>query len=65
MDSDNNKMVYHIFPADVPFHDTLTNTMWLTSGPKVQALETEIEQFIGGGNALCVNSCFNRKDKTI
>jgi len=37
-------------------HDTLTNTGWLTSGPKVQALETEIEQFIGGGNALCVNS---------
>lgn len=37
-------------------HDTLTNTGWLTSGPKVQALETEIEKFIGGGNALCVNS---------
>ena len=36
--------------------DTLTNTGWLTSGPKVKALEEEIKKFIGSDNALCVNS---------
>ena len=36
--------------------DTLTNTGWLTSGPKVRALEDEIMKFIGADNALCVNS---------
>ena len=47
-----------VIDADViaEMHDTLINTGWLTSGPKVQALEKELEQFIGGGNALCVNS---------
>lgn len=47
-----------VIDADViaEMHDTLTNTGWLTSGPKVQALEKELELFIGGGNALCVNS---------
>lgn len=36
--------------------DTLTNTGWLTSGPKVKALEEELKKFIGSNNALCVNS---------
>ena len=36
--------------------DTLTNTGWLTSGPKVKALEEELKKFIGSDNALCVNS---------
>ena len=36
--------------------DTLTNTGWLTSGPKVKALEEELKKFIGSDNALCINS---------
>ena len=36
--------------------DTLTNTGWLTSGPKVKALEEEIKKFVGSDNALCINS---------
>ena len=35
---------------------TLTVTGWLTSGPKVRALEDEIGKFIGNRNTLCVNS---------
>lgn len=36
--------------------NTLTVTRWLTSGPKVRALENEIGGFIGNNNILCVNS---------
>jgi dTDP-4-amino-4,6-dideoxygalactose transaminase len=36
--------------------DTLTRTGWLTSGPKVRALEEEIAKFIGNPRVLCVNS---------
>ncbi|MCB0570217.1 MAG: DegT/DnrJ/EryC1/StrS family aminotransferase [Phaeodactylibacter sp.] len=35
--------------------DCLTNTGWLTSGPKVRALEAEVERLCGAP-ALCVNS---------
>ena len=47
-----------LIDADViaEMQDTLTNTRWLTSGPKVRALETEIQKFTGGEFALCVNS---------
>lgn len=36
--------------------DTLTNTGWLTTGPKARALEEEIRQFTGSEAVLCVNS---------
>ncbi len=36
-------------------NDTLTNTGWLTTGPKVRMLETEISK-ITGTPVLCVNS---------
>lgn len=36
--------------------DTLTNSKWLTSGPKVRALEAELCKLTGAGNALCVCS---------
>lgn len=36
--------------------DTLTVSGWLTSGPKVRALEEEIGKFIGNDNVICVNS---------
>ncbi len=36
--------------------DTLTNTGWLTTGPKAKALEEEIKQFTGAKETLCVNS---------
>lgn len=36
--------------------DTLTNTGWLTSGPKVKALEDEVVRYTGAPKALCVNS---------
>ena len=36
--------------------DTLTNTGWLTSGPKVKALEIEINSFTKAHGTLCVNS---------
>jgi dTDP-4-amino-4,6-dideoxygalactose transaminase len=36
--------------------DTLTNTGWLTTGPKTKALEEEIKRFTGAKEALCVNS---------
>lgn len=36
--------------------DTLTNTGWLTSGPKVRALEEEIRKFTECEAVLCVNS---------
>ena len=36
--------------------DTLTNTGWLTSGPKVLALEQEIKKYTGTDAVVCVNS---------
>jgi len=36
--------------------DCLTNTGWLTSGPKVRLLEEEIGKLTGSQAALCVNS---------
>ena len=36
--------------------DTLTNTGWLTSGPKVKALEEEIKKVTDTDAVLCVNS---------
>ena len=36
--------------------DTLTVSGWLTSGPKVRALENEIGKHIQNNNILCVNS---------
>lgn len=37
-------------------NDTLINTKWLTSGPKVLALEQEFKQLVGLDNVVCVNS---------
>ncbi len=37
-------------------NDTLTNTGWLTTGPKVRALEKEINKLTGIPNSLCINS---------
>jgi dTDP-4-amino-4,6-dideoxygalactose transaminase len=37
-------------------HDCLTHTGWLTSGPKVQALEAALCTFTGAPAAVCVNS---------
>jgi dTDP-4-amino-4,6-dideoxygalactose transaminase len=37
-------------------NDTLTNTGWLTSGPKVLALEKEIEKLTSSETVICVNS---------
>ena len=47
-----------VIDADVitEMQDTLMNTGWLTSGPKVKDLEVEIQKFAGGENVLCVNS---------
>ncbi|MDR3259745.1 MAG: DegT/DnrJ/EryC1/StrS family aminotransferase [Fusobacteriaceae bacterium] len=36
--------------------DTLTNTGWLTTGPKARALEGEIRKFTNAEAVLCVNS---------
>ena len=36
--------------------DTLTNTGWLTSGPKTKLLEKEVIKLTGAPQALCVNS---------
>jgi dTDP-4-amino-4,6-dideoxygalactose transaminase len=36
--------------------DTLTNTGWLTTGPKTRALEDEIRKFCNASEVLCVNS---------
>jgi dTDP-4-amino-4,6-dideoxygalactose transaminase len=36
--------------------DTLTNTGWLTTGPKARALEEEIRKFVNAEAVLCVNS---------
>ena len=37
-------------------NDALTNTGWLTSGPKVKELEQEVARYIGIERVLCVNS---------
>ena len=37
-------------------NDSLVNTGWLTSGPKVLELEKEIKHFTGVNVAVCVNS---------
>ncbi len=37
-------------------NDTLTNTGWLTSGPKVLALENEIKKLTTSDAVVCVNS---------
>lgn len=37
-------------------HDTLTNTGWLTSGPKVLALENEFKKLTTAEAVVCVNS---------
>jgi len=37
-------------------HDTLTNTGWLTSGPKVLELEEEIKKLTTSKAVICVNS---------
>jgi len=36
--------------------DSLVNTGWLTSGPKVQALEAEVRAYTGAQAVVCVNS---------
>jgi len=38
-------------------NDTLTNTGWLTSGPKVLALENEFIKLTMAEAVVCVNSC--------
>lgn len=47
-----------LIDADVvaEMHDTLTNTGWLTSGPKVIALENEIRKLTTADAVVCVNS---------
>jgi dTDP-4-amino-4,6-dideoxygalactose transaminase len=47
-----------VIDADVinEMMDTLTNTGWLTTGPKTKALEEEIKKFTGAEETLCVNS---------
>jgi dTDP-4-amino-4,6-dideoxygalactose transaminase len=37
-------------------HDTLTNTGWLTSRPKVVALEQEFRKLTTAESVICVNS---------
>lgn len=37
-------------------NDALTNTGWLTTGPKARALEEEISKYTGVERVLCVNS---------
>lgn len=47
-----------VIDADVvnEMKDTLTNTGWLTSGPKVQQLEAKIQEFTTVDAVVCVNS---------
>lgn len=47
-----------VIDADVlnEMNDTLTNTGWLTSGPKVQKLENEFEKLTNAEKVVCVNS---------
>jgi dTDP-4-amino-4,6-dideoxygalactose transaminase len=37
-------------------NDTLTNTGWLTSGPKVVTLEQEFRKLTTAESVICVNS---------
>ena len=37
-------------------NDCLTNTGWLTTGPKVRQLEEEVKKLTGAEAALCINS---------
>jgi dTDP-4-amino-4,6-dideoxygalactose transaminase len=47
-----------VIDADVihEVNDCLTNTGWLTTGPKVRQLEEEVKVLTGASAALCVNS---------
>jgi len=47
-----------VIDADVvaEMNDTLTNTGWLTSGPKVVALENEFKKLTTAQSVICVNS---------
>jgi len=47
-----------VIDADVihEVNDCLTNTGWLTTGPKVRQLEEEIKKLTGVEAALCINS---------
>lgn len=47
-----------VIDADVvaEMNDTLTNTGWLTSGPKVVALEQEFRKLTAAESVICVNS---------
>ena len=47
-----------VIDADVinEMNDTLTDTGWLTSGPKVLALEEEIKKLTTAEAVICVNS---------
>lgn len=47
-----------VIDADVvnEMHDTLTNTGWLTSGPKVIQLENKIKELTTAPAVVCVNS---------
>jgi dTDP-4-amino-4,6-dideoxygalactose transaminase len=47
-----------VIDADViaEMNDTLTNTGWLTSGPKVMALENEFKKLTTAEAVVCVNS---------
>jgi dTDP-4-amino-4,6-dideoxygalactose transaminase len=47
-----------LIDADVinEMHDTLTHTGWLTSGPKVIALEKEVQKLTTAPAVVCVNS---------
>jgi dTDP-4-amino-4,6-dideoxygalactose transaminase len=48
-----------VIDADViaEMNDTLTNTGWLTSGPKVLALENEFRKLTMAEAVVCVKSC--------
>lgn len=47
-----------VIDADVinKMNDTLTNTGWLTSGPKVLELENEFKKLTSAEAVVCVNS---------
>ena len=47
-----------VIDADVidEMMDTLTNSGWLTTGPKTKALEEAVKKFTGAKETLCVNS---------
>ena len=58
-------IIYEKIPFSLPYidksvinevNDTLINTGWLTSGPKVNELENELQNIINSKHILCVNS---------